>query len=72
MGRLHVGAVLSFLIIVLHDVPYSGFVVVKAINYNNPRLFKIGGVLSNNRSKAHFEKTIDVRGTLLLMITRRL
>ncbi|KAH0954642.1 hypothetical protein HN011_004176 [Eciton burchellii] len=59
MGRLYVGAVLSFLIIILHDVPYSGFVVVKAINYNNPRLFKIGGVLSNNRSKAHFEKTID-------------
>jgi hypothetical protein len=72
MGRLYVGAVLSFLIIILHDVPYSGFVVVKAINYNNPRLFKIGGVLSNNRSKAHFEKTIDVRGTLVSIITRRL
>lgn len=27
----------------------------------NPTFFNIGGVLSNNQSKAHFNNTIDVR-----------
>lgn len=63
MTRLHVRAALSLLFIFLHNVPRSGLVVVAGLssNYDNPKFYKIGGVLSNDESKSHFEKTIAVR-----------
>ncbi|XP_014472992.1 PREDICTED: glutamate [NMDA] receptor subunit 1 isoform X3 [Dinoponera quadriceps] len=57
MARLHVRTV--FLFIVLHNVPRSGLVAGLPSNYDNPKFYKIGGVLSNDESKSHFEKTID-------------
>ncbi|KYQ50814.1 Glutamate [NMDA] receptor subunit 1 [Trachymyrmex zeteki] len=59
MEKLRMKIVLSLIFIILHNAPRLGLVLVKAINYNNPRYFKIGGVLSNVDSKEHFEKTID-------------
>ncbi|XP_011137653.1 glutamate [NMDA] receptor subunit 1 [Harpegnathos saltator] len=61
MTRLHVRTTLSFLFIVLHSIPRSGLVAVAglATNYDNPKFYKIGGVLSNEESKSYFEKTID-------------
>ncbi|XP_032680549.1 glutamate [NMDA] receptor subunit 1 isoform X1 [Odontomachus brunneus] len=58
--RLYVSIAFSFLFVVLHNVPHSGFVAVAGLsNYDNPKFYKIGGVLSNDESKSHFEKTID-------------
>lgn len=51
---------MSFLLIVLHNIPRSGLGAVAGI-FENPKFYKIGGVLSNVESKAHFEKTIAVR-----------
>ncbi|XP_076160920.1 glutamate ionotropic receptor NMDA type subunit 1 isoform X2 [Ptiloglossa arizonensis] len=50
------GALLFLLLIVLNDEVYNGLAARQA---NNPNLFKIGGVLSNEESKAHFRETID-------------
>ncbi|XP_076627931.1 glutamate ionotropic receptor NMDA type subunit 1 isoform X1 [Colletes latitarsis] len=50
------GVLLFLLLIVLNDVAYNGLAARQA---NNPTLFKIGGVLSNDESKDHFRKTID-------------
>ncbi|XP_012055880.1 PREDICTED: glutamate [NMDA] receptor subunit 1 [Atta cephalotes] len=50
--------VLSLIFIILHNASWLGLIFVRA-NHNNPRFFKIGGVLSNVDSKEHFEKTID-------------
>lgn len=68
MTRLHVRAALSFLLVVLHHAQRPGF--ARSTNYNNPKFFKIGGVLSNDESKAHFEKTIAVRECKLIMTIR--
>jgi len=64
MTRLHAKSVLLFIFIILHNAPRLGLATAKLVNYNNPRFFKIGGVLSNDDSKEHFEKTIDVREQL--------
>ncbi|XP_053988167.1 glutamate [NMDA] receptor subunit 1 isoform X3 [Hylaeus volcanicus] len=50
------GALLFLLLIVANDEVYNGLAAHQA---NNPTLFKIGGVLSNEESKTHFRKTID-------------
>lgn len=65
MTRLRVKTILSLIFIILHNAPRLGLVLARTMNYNNPKYFKIGGVLSNVDSKQHFEKTIDVR---LIMI----
>ncbi|KZC11904.1 PREDICTED: glutamate [NMDA] receptor subunit 1 [Dufourea novaeangliae] len=52
----HEVALLLVLLIVLNDVIYNGLAVRQA---NNPTLFKIGGVLSNEESKTYFRETID-------------
>ncbi|XP_011700722.1 PREDICTED: glutamate [NMDA] receptor subunit 1 isoform X2 [Wasmannia auropunctata] len=59
MAKLRVKTVLSLIFIILHNAPRLGLVLARTMNYNNPRYFKIGGVLSNIDSKQHFEKTID-------------
>ncbi|KYM97879.1 Glutamate [NMDA] receptor subunit 1 [Cyphomyrmex costatus] len=59
MARLRMKIVLSLIFIILHTAPRLGLVLAKTLSYNNPRYFKIGGVLSNVDSKQHFEKTID-------------
>ncbi|KAG5324596.1 NMDA1 protein, partial [Acromyrmex heyeri] len=59
MAKLRMKTVLSLIFIILHNAPWLGLVLARAMNYNNPRFFKIGGVLSNVDSKEHFEKTID-------------
>ncbi|KYN41066.1 Glutamate [NMDA] receptor subunit 1 [Trachymyrmex septentrionalis] len=59
MAKLRMKTVLSLIFIILHNAPRLGLVLAKTMNYNNPRFFKIGGVLSNVDSKEHFEKTID-------------
>lgn len=59
MKKLHVRTVLSLIFIILHNAPRLGLVIAKTMNYNNPSFFKIGGVFSNNESKAHFGKTVD-------------
>lgn len=66
MTGLHMRAVQLFIFIVLHEAPRLGLATDKSMNYNNPRFFKIGGVLSNDDSKSHFEKTIDVREQLYI------
>ncbi|XP_018364418.1 PREDICTED: glutamate [NMDA] receptor subunit 1 [Trachymyrmex cornetzi] len=59
MTKLRMKTVLSLIFIILHNAPRLGLVLARTMNYNNPRFFKIGGVLSNVDSKEHFEKTID-------------
>lgn len=59
MTKLRVKTVLSLIFIILHNAPRLGLVLARTMTYNNPRFFKIGGVLSNIDSKEHFEKTID-------------
>ncbi|XP_020290283.1 glutamate [NMDA] receptor subunit 1 isoform X2 [Pseudomyrmex gracilis] len=54
---LHVRTVLSLLFIFLHNAPRSRFVTAYQ-NHINPSYFNIGGVLSNNKSKEHFQETI--------------
>jgi len=58
--------VLSLIFIILHNASWLGLILVRA-NHNNPRFFKIGGVLSNVDSKEHFEKTIDVRLIMIIL-----
>ncbi|XP_071559616.1 NMDA receptor 1 [Temnothorax nylanderi] len=59
MKKLRVKTILSLIFIILHNAPRLGLVLARTMNHNNPRYFKIGGVLSNVDSKEHFEKTID-------------
>ncbi|KAL0125171.1 hypothetical protein PUN28_004363 [Cardiocondyla obscurior] len=59
MTNLRVKTILSLIFIILHNAPRLGLVLARTMTYNNPRYFKIGGVLSNVDSKEHFEKTID-------------
>ncbi|XP_071645156.1 NMDA receptor 1 [Temnothorax longispinosus] len=59
MKKLRVKTILSLIFIILHNAPRLGLVLARTMTHNNPRFFKIGGVLSNVDSKEHFEKTID-------------
>lgn len=73
MTRLYLSVALSFLFIVLYNVPRSGLVIVAGIsNYDNPKFYKIGGVLSNEESKSYFEKTIAVRGKISIIVKNNL
>jgi len=67
MARIRVKTVLSLIFIILHNAPRLGLVLARTMSHNNPRYFKIGGVLSNVDSKEHFEKTIDVRLIIIIL-----
>lgn len=44
-------------LVILNDEIYN---IIASPQLNNPTLFMIGGVFSNNKSKKYFEQTLNV------------
>ncbi|XP_046474895.1 NMDA receptor 1 isoform X3 [Neodiprion pinetum] len=57
MGPFYRSAMLILLLPIMYT--NGGLAAGSSASYSNPTYFNIGGVLSNNQSKAHFNNTID-------------